>query len=80
MAVKMCGECRSICTPTQHIIDWFPITMRLTVLQQQTKTLQMEQPKPRGVSKQIDSVKHLLWHGNVDEALERLGNFPWTWI
>ena len=26
------------------------------------------------VSKQVESVKHLLWHGNVDEALERLAN------
>jgi hypothetical protein len=25
-----------------------------------------------GVSKQIDSIKQLLWHGNVAEALERL--------
>ncbi len=60
---------------SEHIIDWFHITMRLTVLQQQTKALQVEQPaNGDGVSKQIDSVKHLLWHGNVDEALERLGS------
>ncbi len=59
----------------EHIIDWFHITMRLTVLQQQTKALQAAQ-EARGdeVSKQVESVKHLLWHGNVDEALERLGN------
>ena len=49
--------------------------MRLTVLQQQTKALQVEQEVSGGeVSKQVESVKHLLWHGNVDEALERLGN------
>jgi hypothetical protein len=49
--------------------------MRLTVLQQQTKTLQAEQEASgREVSKQVESVKHLLWHGNVDEALERLGS------
>lgn len=24
------------------------------------------------VSKQVESIKHLLWHGNVEEALERL--------
>jgi hypothetical protein len=46
--------------------------MRLTVLQQQTKALKPEQAASGdGVSKQIDSVKHLLWHGNVDQALER---------
>ena len=60
---------------SEHIIDWFHITMRLTVLQQQSKALQAEQPADGdGVSKQIDSVKHLLWHGNVDEGLERLGS------
>ena len=24
-------------------------------------------------SKQLESVKHLLWHGNTEEALERIG-------
>ena len=49
--------------------------MRLTVLQQQTKALQVEQEVSGGeVSKQVESVKHLPWHGNVDEALERLGS------
>src|SRR6059058_4235720 len=48
--------------------------MRLTVLQQQTKTLQAEQPEVgENVAKQVESVKHLLWHGNAEEALERLG-------
>jgi len=46
----------------------------LTVLQQQTKALQEEEACGAEVSKQVESVKHLLWHGNVDEALERLGN------
>ncbi len=60
---------------SEHLIDWFHITMRLTVLQQQTKALQEERPQIGGeVSKQVESVKHLLWHGNVEEALERLGN------
>jgi hypothetical protein len=26
------------------------------------------------MSKRIDSVKHLLWHGNVAEALDRMGD------
>ena len=60
---------------SEHLIDWFHITMRLTVLQQQTKALQEERPHTGAeVSKQLDSVKHLLWHGNIEEALERLVN------
>jgi hypothetical protein len=60
---------------SEHLIDWFHITMRVTVLQQQTKALQEEQPQTgTDVSKRLDSVKHLLWHGNAEDALERLGD------
>jgi hypothetical protein len=49
--------------------------MRVTVLQQQTKALQAEQAAGSdGVSKQIDSIKQLLWHGNVAGALDRLAS------
>jgi hypothetical protein len=58
---------------SEHVIDWFQITMRLTVLQQQTKALEGERPATSpAVSKQLESIKHPLWHGNVAEALERL--------
>ena len=59
----------------EHVLDWFHITMRLTVLQQQTKSLQEEKSEiGAGASKQVESVKHLLWHGNVDEALDRVAD------
>jgi hypothetical protein len=58
---------------SEHVIDWFHITMRLTVLQQQRKTLEETQPEAGAeMSQQLESIKHLLWHGNVAEALERL--------
>ncbi len=60
---------------SEHWIDWFHITMRLTVLQQQTKALKEERPQTGvDVSKRPESVKHLLWHGNTEEALERLSD------
>jgi hypothetical protein len=60
---------------SEHVIDWFHITMRLTVLQQQTKALEEARPETgAAVSKQLESIKHLLWHGNVEEALERMTN------
>ena len=60
---------------SEHLIDWFHITMRLTVLQQQTKGLHEERPQTGAdVLKRLESVKHLLWHGNAEEALERLGD------
>ena len=59
---------------SEHLIDWFHITMRLTVLQQQAKGLLAERPQfGQETSKQLESVKHLLWHGNTEEALERMG-------
>lgn len=61
---------------SEHLIDWFHITMRLTVLQQQTKSLRAEQEEVgAAASKQVESIKHLLWHGNAQEALDRLVNF-----
>jgi hypothetical protein len=60
---------------SEHMLDWFHITMRITVHQQQTKSLQAEKPEAgAAASKRIESIKHLLWHGNVEEALERVGN------
>lgn len=60
----------------EHVIDWFHIaTMRLTVLQQQAKALRGKQPESgAAAAKQLESIKHLLWHGNVEEDLERLNN------
>ena len=59
---------------SEHWIDWFHLTMRLTVLQPQTKSLGSEvgwDVVADGIARQLESVKHLLWHGNVCEALER---------
>jgi len=50
---------------SEHWIDWFPITLRVTVLQQQTKALPEERPETGAdVSKRLDRVKHRLWHAN----------------
>ena len=58
-----------------YVVYWFHITMRLTVLQQQTKSLQEEGPMiGAAASKQVESVKHLLWHGDVEEALDRVAD------
>ena len=40
---------------SEHVLDWFHITMRLTVLQQQTKSLQAEREQEgTTVSKQVE--------------------------
>jgi len=58
---------------SEHLLDWFHITMRVTVLQQQIKGLRLERPtEAAATAKRLESIKHLLWHGNTAEALERL--------
>ena len=51
----------------EHLLDWFHITMRLTVLQQQVKTLQAERPDEGSASsKQIVSI---MWRLATSAAL-----------
>jgi hypothetical protein len=58
---------------SEHWIDWFHITMRITVLQQQIKGLQDEQPGlGEEAARELDRIKHFLWHGNTFQALQRL--------
>jgi len=64
----------------EHILDWFHLTMKITVLQQCARGL----PKPKvativadttgeeRLERCLESVKHSLWHGNSAGALERL--------
>jgi len=63
----------------EHLLDWFHVTMRLTVLHQTAKRLPMtfndedrtyELREP--TLKAIESIKWYLWHGNTYEALEHL--------
>jgi hypothetical protein len=57
------------------MLDWFHVTMRITVLQQQVMGVCPEGPAEAGsAAKRLESIKHLLWHGNALEALERLGS------
>jgi hypothetical protein len=72
---------------SEHILDWFHITMRLTVMKQMTKGMITElasqkktkteanesenEDVPARLLKQLESIKWHLWHGNVAEALEQ---------
>lgn len=58
----------------RHILDWFHVTMRLTVLGQYAKGLvEIDDDIGGRVVELIGSVKWYLWHGNVHEALLDLG-------
>jgi hypothetical protein len=65
---------------SEHILDWFHITMRLTVLQQCARGLPQERtkaedeatPGERTLERELESAKHYLWHGNTASALDTL--------
>jgi hypothetical protein len=68
----------------EHYLDWFHITMRLTVLRQMTRSLpapaagQAEDddvpgiPDPGQADRDLERVKHFLWHGNTFRAMQTL--------
>jgi len=63
---------------TEIILDWFHITMRLTVLKQTAKRL----PKAAipilesrdEVLEELERIKHYLWHGNSYKALKTINS------
>jgi len=63
----------------EHLLDWFHITMRLTVMTNMAKSLPPpadpdRAPPPEGlatnVGKELERIKWFLWHGNVFRALQ----------
>jgi hypothetical protein len=64
----------------EHILDWFHLTMRITVLQQCARGLTQAPitemvgaaADERSLARQLESAKHYLWHGNSAKALDRL--------
>ena len=63
----------------EHILDWFHITMRLTVMGQHAKGLPGKVDDGDGecefrseAEKLLGRIKHLIWHGNVFRVVEEL--------
>ena len=61
----------------EHLLDWFHVTMRLTVRQQTAKGLpEMTRDEERAyplrdpVVRELERLKWFLWHGNVYKALQ----------
>lgn len=61
----------STAADAEHVLDWFHVTMRLTVLRQTAKRL----PEPLGCESreeilgELERLKWFLWHGNLYRAL-----------
>ena len=56
-----------------HILDWFHLTMRLTVLQQYARGLaQVDAAGGKALQDGLTSIKWHLWHGNAERAAEKI--------
>ncbi|MEJ2387207.1 MAG: ISKra4 family transposase [Chromatiaceae bacterium] len=63
----------------EHLIDWFHITVRLTVMLQAAKGLEEtiregeeQYPLRQPVLETLERIKWYLWHGNVFQALKHI--------
>ncbi len=60
----------------QHVLDWFHITMRITVLGQFAKGVAQHDEKAGAqLTKELERIKWKLWHGNATGAQEVIGDF-----
>lgn len=56
-----------------HILDWFHLTMRLTVLQQYALGFtHIDAAGGKALQQRLTSIKWHLWHGNTKRAVEKL--------
>jgi len=57
---------------SEHILDWFHVTMRITMMQQLAKGIvkPADMPEQRTVAAQLERIKWYLWHGNVFRVLQ----------
>jgi hypothetical protein len=57
----------------EHLLDWFHITMRITVMNQMAKGIKTrDQMIGTEALETLESIKWYLWHGNVFRALQEI--------
>jgi hypothetical protein len=57
----------------EHLLDWFHVTMRITVMNQIAKGLKTkDQMMGTETLETLESIKWYLWHGNVFRALQEI--------
>lgn len=58
----------------EHVLDWFHLTMRITVLDQHAKGVRpLDEKLSEEIREDLQRVKWYCWHGNVYEALRHVG-------
>lgn len=58
---------------SEHLLDWFHITMKITVMKQMT--VDLPGTSKEELHKELESIKWNLWHGNTKKALEKIDDF-----
>ncbi len=62
---------RRISPEAEHVLDWFHIAMRLTVLGQMAKGAAPDDDWREKSARDLDRLRQLLWHGHVREAADQ---------
>ncbi|WP_180902655.1 ISKra4 family transposase [Martelella soudanensis] len=66
---------RHMAPASEHILDWFHITMRITVMQQYVKGLAHSNPEEaEAISRLLRQIKGFLWHGNLHDGRTIIGD------
>jgi len=61
---------QNIAPEAEHVLDWHPVTMRLTVLGQMIKGAWADAVTVETKAAALERIKWLLWHGNAPEAID----------
>ncbi len=65
-----------ITSGSEHVLDWFHITMRVTVLEQYARGVaHHDEVAGLRLLESLESIKWLLWHGNQYRSREEIGFF-----
>jgi hypothetical protein len=58
---------------SEHVLDWFHITMRVTVLEQYARGVaHHDEASGQRLLDSLESIKWLLWHGNQYRSREEI--------
>lgn len=64
----------------EHVLDWFHITMRITVMNQMAKGVKAhDEDMGTEALNLLESLKWYLWHGNVCRALQKIEDLS-VWL
>ncbi len=73
---EICALTEWVTPASEHVLDWFHITMRLTVLSQYARGVaHHDEIQGAGLLKSIERMKWLLWHGNLQRAEKVIESF-----